>query len=61
MKNKVDVARVVLEGLVSIALGLAAESIIGGFKQRMKKDAPEKTLVADLTVEELRQILREEA
>ena len=61
MKNKVDVSKVVLEGLIGIALTLVVEGITAKIRDRKKKESPEETLVADLTVAELRNILREEA
>ena len=60
MKNQIDLGKVVLEGLVGIVLSVAAEGILAKFKERRKQEAFEETLVSDLTVEELRKILREE-
>ena len=60
MKIQMDLGKIVLEGLVGIAFSVAAEGILAKVKEYRKQEAFEETLVSDLTVEELRKILREE-
>ena len=59
--KKADFGKVVLEGLVGIALGLVVESITARIRERKKQEDPESTLICDLTVAEFKKILKEEA
>ena len=58
--KKSDIFKTVGLELVGIAVGLVADSIVKRVKNQKKKEDLDNTLVADLTVAELREILKEE-
>lgn len=60
MKKK-DITLIVLEGVASIVVGILADSITRKFKKQGKKEDFDNTLVADLTVAELKKIIKDEA
>ena len=57
--KEIEWKKLIVEGLVTLAIGLIADGITQGVSERKKKGNFEKTQVADLTVEELRNILKE--
>lgn len=59
--KKGDIVKIVVEGVASIAIGLIADSITRKVKDNAKKTNFDGTLVGDLTVSELKDIIRGEA
>jgi hypothetical protein len=59
--KKGDIVKIVVEGVASIAIGLIADSVTRKLKDNAKKTNFDETLVGDLTVSELKDILKGEA
>jgi len=59
--KKEDLGKIVIEGIVGIALSVVLEGVVSRIKNRKKQENPDSTMVGDLTVGDLREILREEA
>lgn len=57
--KKEDIGKIVVEGLVSIALSVIVEGVVSSISAKMKPKGEEHTMVSDLTVAELKQILNE--
>lgn len=59
--KKGDIVKIVIEGVASIAISVIADGIAKKLTDANKKKDFNSSLVADLTVSELRDIIREEA
>lgn len=59
--KKRDIVKIVIEGVASIAIGIFADSIAKRLADANKKKDFNNSLVADLTVSELKDIIRGEA
>ena len=59
--KRLDIGAMAVEGLIGVGLTLIVEIIVDKIKTRKKKKSLDDSLVADLTVGELRKIFREEA
>lgn len=59
--KKGDIVKIVIEGVASIAMGIIADSIAKKLADANKKKDFNNSLVADLTVSELKDIIRGEA
>ena len=58
--KKEDIVKIVVEGVASIVIGLVADGFSKKLKEQAKKNNFDQTLVGDLTVSELKTILKEE-
>ena len=59
--KKSDVIKIVVEGVASVVIGIFADSITKKLKESSKKKDFDSTMVGDLTVSELKDIIRGEA
>lgn len=59
--KKEDIGKIVVEGLIGMIITTGIELIAKKIKDRNKEASLDNSLVGDLTVWELKQILREEA
>ena len=59
--KKEDIVKIVVEGVASVVIGIFADSITKKLKESSKKKDFDSTMVGDLTVSELKDIIRGEA
>jgi len=59
--KEIRLGKIVVEGIIGAAIALAAEGVAAIFVKHKKKENLDSVLVGELTVGELREILRQEA